>query len=73
MEVAVAVMQIVMTPIIAPIVTAVKAAAAQTIVQDIIIILTGPAPTDFVWAPHLNTAQTAVTTMVVYDYINIDL
>ena len=40
---AVAVMQIVMTPIIAPIVTAVKAAAAQTIVQDFIIIITEPA------------------------------
>jgi hypothetical protein len=40
---AVAVMQIVMTPIIALIVTAVKAAAAQTIVQDFIIIITEPA------------------------------
>ena len=68
-----AAVKIAMMLIIARTVKAAKEIVVQIIVQDIIIIITGPAPTDFVWVPHLNTAQTAVTTMVVYDYINNDL
>ena len=62
--------KIAMMLIIARTVKAAKEIVVQIIVQEIIIIITGPAPTDIVWAPRLTIAQTAVTTMVVYDYMN---
>ena len=66
MEVA-AVVKIAMMHIIARIVMVAKEIVVQIIVQEIIIIITDPVPTDFVWAPRLIIAQTAVTTMVVYN------
>jgi|TARA_B100001971_G_scaffold131290_1_gene121248 hypothetical protein len=74
MAVAVAVAaKIAMMHITARTVMAAKETVVQIIVQEIIIIITGPAPTNFVWAPHLYIAQTAVMKMVAYDYINNDL